>query len=136
MAANQPDCVLGLEAAVWWSRDAQPQMPAWSADKPVRLGDKTVPAKDPAGTASAWDGREVPTAHHMRLRVVPGRPVSVVTCAFRAWPASYLTAPGQRALLRLWDPASGHVRQVVQAGITAHNRQATHEGGCRLSVCR
>jgi hypothetical protein len=53
MAANLPDMVLGFEDEVWWSREAQLQRDAWSDDKPVRLMDKTVPAKDPEGKAMA-----------------------------------------------------------------------------------
>ena len=56
MAANHPDLVLGFEDEVWWSREAQPQMHAWSDDKPVRLVEKTVPAKDPEGKAVACYG--------------------------------------------------------------------------------
>ena len=94
MAANHPDLVLGFEDDVWWSREAQPQMHAWSDDKPVRLVEKTVPAKDPEGKAVAGYGLYVPTANHMLWRFVQGRPVSVVTCAFLAWLASYLSPRG------------------------------------------
>jgi hypothetical protein len=98
--------------------------------------EKTVPAKDQEGKAVACDGLYVPTAHHRLLRFVRGRPVSVVTCAFLAWLASYFTAQGKRALVLIWDHASWHVSQTVQAWITAHNRHAKHEGGCRMIVCR
>ena len=43
MAAKHPDLVLGCEADVWWSREAQPPRQAWSDDTPVRLGEKPVP---------------------------------------------------------------------------------------------
>ena len=132
MAANQPDLVLGFEDEVWWSREAQPPMHAWSDDKPVRLVEKTVPAKDPEGKAVACYGLYVPTAHHMLLRFVRGRPVSVVTCAFLAWLATYFTAQGKRALVLIWDNASWHVSQAVQEWITAHNRHAKQAGGCRV----
>jgi hypothetical protein len=56
MAVKHPDLVLGFEDEVWWSRAAQPALHAWSDDKPVRLVEKTVPAKDPGGTAVACDG--------------------------------------------------------------------------------
>ena len=36
----------------------------------------------------------------------------------------------------IWDNASWHVSQAVQAWITTHNRHAKQEGGCRLIVCR
>jgi transposase len=136
MAANHPDIVLGFEDEVWWSREAQPQMHAWSDDKPVRLVAKTVPAKDPEGKAVACYGLYVPTANQMLLRFVRGRPVSAVTCAFLAWLAMYFTAQGKRALLLIWDNASWHVSQAVQEWITAHNRHAKQEGGCRVIVCR
>jgi hypothetical protein len=65
MATQHPNRALGFEDEVWWSREAQPQMHAWSDDKPVRLVEKAVPAKDPEGKAVACDGLYVPTAHHM-----------------------------------------------------------------------
>jgi hypothetical protein len=57
MAATQSDLVLGCADDVWWSREAQPHMHAWSDDKPVRVVENTVPAKDPEGKAVACDGR-------------------------------------------------------------------------------
>jgi hypothetical protein len=92
MAAHHPDLVLGCEDDVWWSREAPPHMHAWNDDTPVRLVEKTVPAKDPEGKAVACDGLSVPTAHHRLWRSVRGRPVSVVTWAFLAWLATYVTA--------------------------------------------
>ena len=136
MAAKHPDLVLGFEDDVWWSRAAQPHMPTWSDDTPLRLVEQTVPAKAPEGKAVACYGLYVPTAPHRLWRCVRGRPVSVVTCALLAWLATYVTAQGKRALVRIWDNASGHVSEAVQEWITAHNRHATQEGGCRLIGCR
>ena len=56
MAVKHPDLVLGFEDDVWGSRAAQPALHAWSDDKPVRLVEKTVPAKDPGGKAVACYG--------------------------------------------------------------------------------
>jgi hypothetical protein len=128
--------VLGFEAEGWWSRAAQPALQAWRDDKPVRLGEQTVPAKALAGNAVACDGLSVPTAHHMLWRLVRGRPVSVGTGALLAWLATYVTAQGQRALGRIGDKASWHVSQAVQEWSTTHNRHAKQEGGGRLMVCR
>jgi len=136
MAANHQDMALGFEDDVWWSREAQPHMHAWSDGKPVRLVEKTVPAKDPEGQAMACYGLYVPTAHHRLWRFVQGRPVSAVTCAFLAWLATYFTAQGTRALWLIWDKASWHVSQTVREWINAHNRQAKQEGSCRFIVCR
>ena len=136
MAATPPVRGLGCEADVWGSRAAQPHLHAWSDDKPLRLGAKAGPAKAPEGQAVAWDGFDRPPVHPMLWRVVRGRPVSVVTCAFRAWLVTALTAQGQRARVLIWDTASWHVRQAVQEWINAHNRTAKHAGGCRLMVCR
>jgi hypothetical protein len=136
MAANRPDIALGFEDEVWWSREAQPQLHAWSDDEPVRLVEQTVPAKDPEGKAIACYGLYVPTTNHMLLRFVQGRPVSVVTCAFLAWLATYFAAQGKRALVLVWDNASWHVSHAVQEWIKVHNRQAKQEGGCRVIVCR
>jgi DDE superfamily endonuclease len=113
MVTKRPDLALGFEDEVWWSRTAQPQMHAWSDDKPVRLVEKAVPAKDPEGKAMACYGLYVPTANQMLLRFVRGRPVSLI-----------------------WDNASWHVSQTVQEWIKAYNRQAKLKGGCRVIVCR
>jgi hypothetical protein len=136
MAAKHPDLVLGFADEVWWSREAQPALHAWSDDKPVRLVEKTVPAKDPGGKVVACYGLYVPRAHHMLLRFVQGRPVSGVTCTFLAWLAPYFTAQGKRALVLIWDNASWHVSQTVREWITVYNRQAKRDGGCRIMVCR
>jgi hypothetical protein len=136
MAVNHPDIALGFEDEVWWSRAAQPQRPACSTATPVRLVEKAVPAKDPEGKAVACYGLYVPTAHHMLLRFVQGRPISAVTWAFLAWLAAYFAAQGKRALLLSWDNASWHASQAVQEWIKAHNRTAKDEGGCRVVVCR
>ena len=121
---------------MWWSRAAQPQIHAWSDDEPVRLGEQTVPTKDPEGKAIACYGLYVPMAHHLLLRFVLGRPVSGVPCAFLAWLAAYVAAQGKRALLLIWGNASWHISQAVQGWLRAHNRQAKRAGGCRLIVCR
>ena len=136
MVTNHPDLALGFEDEVWWSRETQPQMHAWSDDEPLRLVEKTVPATDPESKAVACYGLYVPIAHHMLLRFVVGRPVSAVTCAFLTWLALYFAAQGKRALVLIWDNASWHVSQAVRAWVKAHNRQAKHEGGCRLILCR
>jgi hypothetical protein len=135
-AANHPDLALGFADEGWGSREAQPQRRAWSGDKPVRLVEKTVPAQAPEGKAVACYGRYGPPANQMLWRCVRGRPVSVVTCAFLAWLAVYFTAQGKRALVLMWDHASWHVSHAVQEWIKAHHRQAKHEGGCRVLVCR
>jgi hypothetical protein len=65
-----------------------------------------------------------------------GRPGSGVTGAVLAWLASSVTDQGTRALWRIWDQASWHVRQTVQPWLTAHNRHAKHAGSGRMIVCR
>ena len=72
----------------------------------------------------------------MLLRFVQGRPLSVITCAFLAWLATYFAAQGKRALILIRDNASWHVSAAVQEWIKAPNRHAKHAGGCRLIVCR
>jgi DDE superfamily endonuclease len=136
MAAHNPNLVLGFEDEVWWSREAQPQMHAWSDDVSVRLVEQTVPRKAPEGKAVACYGLYVPAGNQVLVRLVHGRPVSVVTCAFLAWLTTYFAAQGTRALVLIWDNASWHSSQAVQEWLKAPNRSAKHEGGCRLIVCR
>jgi hypothetical protein len=136
MATNTPDIALGFEDEVWWSREAQPQVHAWSDDAPGRLVEQTVPRKDPQGKAMACYGLYLPAANQMLLRFVQGRPVSPVTCAFLAWLALSFAAQGKRALFLIWDNASWHISQAVQAWLKAHNWHAKRTGGCRVIVCR
>jgi DDE superfamily endonuclease len=72
----------------------------------------------------------------MLLRFVQGRPVSQVTEDFLAGVCARLAAEGKRALLLVWDNASWHISQRVQAWIQAHNRQAKATGGVRIVACR
>jgi hypothetical protein len=136
LAAHPPAMALGFDAEGGCSREAQPQRPAWSEAKPVRLVGKPGAAHDPEGKAVACAGRAGPTANQRVWRVVRGRPVSVVTCAVLAWLAVHLRAPGTRALFLLRDKAAWPMSQAVPAWINAHHRQATQEGGCRVSVWR
>lgn len=53
LAENNPDIALGFEDEVWWSREAQPQMHAWSEGDPLRLLEKHVAPKDPDAKAIA-----------------------------------------------------------------------------------
>jgi hypothetical protein len=136
MVAHHPDLALGCEDDGWGSREAQPQRHAGSHDTPLRLGAKTVPAKDPEGNAVACYGRSRPTANQMWWRCVKGRPGSAVTGAFLAWLAVDCAAQGKRALVRIGDHAAWHVSQAVQEWIKAHHRNAKHAGGCRFIVGR
>ena len=37
---------LGFQAAVWWSRLAQPSLYAWTEEQPLRLVEKEAPTAD------------------------------------------------------------------------------------------
>jgi hypothetical protein len=136
LAENNPNIALGFEDEVWWSREKQPQLHAWSDDEPLRLVEQKVAADDPHGKAIACYGFYLPAVNQMFLRFVQGRPVSGVTCAFLAWLVAYFAAQGKRALFLIWDNASWHISQAAQDWIKAHNRKVKREGGCRLIVCR
>jgi hypothetical protein len=136
LAENNPDIVLGFEDEVWWSRQAQPQMHAWSDGDPLRLQEKHVPAKDPDAKAIACYGLYLPALNQMLLRFVLGRPVGAITSLFLAWLASHFAAQDKRALFLIWDNASWHISREVRQWIHAHNRKVKQEGGCRLIICR
>lgn len=126
----------GFEDEVWWSREAQPQMRAWSEDVPLRQVEHAVPAKDQESKALTCYGLYTPAGNQMLLRFVQGRPISPVTCAFLAWLVAFFATQGKRALFLIWDNASWHISRTVCAWIKAHNRKAKQEGGCRLIICR
>jgi hypothetical protein len=112
----------------WRSCEAEPERHACSDGELVRPVEKPVSANGPEGTY-------VPPANQMLLRIVRGCRVSVVTCASVTWLALYFAA--RRKLARAdWDQPSWRVSQAVQEYITAHNRQAKQQGGCRFTVRR
>lgn len=136
MAENNPDIALGFEDEVWWSRQTQPQMHAWSDADPLRLLEKHLPPKDKEAKAIACYGLYVPARNQMLLRFVLGRPVGAITCLFLAWLAAHFAAQHKRALFLIWDNASWHISREVRKWIHAHNRKVKQAGGCRLIICR
>ena len=137
MAQRRPDWALGFADEVWFSRLAQPTLPAWTASEALRLGLHPADRTDPDPKALACYGLWLPAREQMLLRFVDGRPVSPVTCAFLAWAAEQLAADGARVLALIWDNASWHISQEVRAWLGQHNRQVKTTGrGCRLLVCR
>jgi DDE superfamily endonuclease len=135
LAEHHPEIVLGFEDEVWWSREAQPSLHAWSDGAPLRLNEKQVPARDAEAKALACYGLYLPASNQMLLRFVVGRPLGIITCLFLAWLATYFAAQGKRALFLIWDNASWHISQEVRTWIKAHNRQVKRKGGCRLLIC-
>ena len=72
----------------------------------------------------------------MLLRLVSGRPISKATCAFLSWACQRLWEAGKRVLVLIWDNASWHVSQTVQAWVKEHNRGVKSAGaGLRLLLC-
>jgi hypothetical protein len=128
--------VLGYEDEVWFSRLAQPNLHAWTDDKPLRLIQKEADKTDPDPVAIACYGLLRTDTGQMLLRFVAGRPVSGVTTQFLAWLLSRLAEEGKSALLMIWDNASWHISKEVRTWIKAHNQKVKGEGGCRLLVCR
>jgi transposase len=138
LLARQPDWQLGFQDEVWWSRLAQPNMSAWSADKPLRLIEKEGDQADKERKAICCYGvflTQDELAGQMLLRFVDGRPVSQVTCDYLMWVAEKMAALGKKALVLIWDNASWHKSQIVKNWLKAHNRTVKREGGCRLLVC-
>src|SRR5512143_433084 len=102
-AESQPAMALGFQDEVWWSRQQQPSMHAWTDADPLRLVAQSVPAPDPTGKAIAGYGCYLPAGNDRRLRFVAGRPVSTVTCVFLGWLLAHLANQGNRALVMIWD---------------------------------
>jgi hypothetical protein len=126
---------LGFQDEVWWSRLAQPNLHAWTADKPLRLIQNEPDRHDPELKAVACYGLLRADTQDMLLRFVDGRPVSAVTTQFLAWLTARLAAEGKTALLMVWDNASWHVSAAVRTWLKVHNRRVKREGGCRVVVC-
>ena len=137
-AAAHPDCVLGFEDEVWWSRVARPSLHSWAdGDRPLRLVEQAVAKDDPDPRALACYGLLLPATGELWLRFVDGRPLSGITTQFLAWCCDRLAARGKRALLLVWDNASWHISREVRAWVREHNRQVKASGqGVRLVVCQ
>lgn len=136
LADRHPDWVLGFQDECWWSRLAQPNLHAWTANEPLRL-QELAPARDDADPkALACYGLLRADTGGMLLRFVEGRPVSQVTEDYLAWVCARLAQEGKKALLLVWDNASWHISQRVRTWIKEHNRRVKREGGVRLLACR
>lgn len=144
MVMGHPEWALGFEDETWWSRFAQPQMHTWSEPKqPLKLVEKTADPADPDPKALACYGllvrsfpHDTPAQEQVWLRFAEGNPNSQLTIAFLQACCDKLQAAGKEALLLIWDNASWHISQAVQAWLRAHNQQVKRTGqGVRLVVC-
>ena len=138
MLAKHPDWQLAFQDEVWWSRLAQPDMHAWTDDKPLRLVEKESDKADQERKAICCYGVLLPQGDQpdkMLLRFVDGRPISQVTCDFLLWLAEKMVAQGKTAVVLVWDNATWHASKMVRAWLKAHNRAVKEKGGCRLIVC-
>ncbi len=135
-AARTPGWVVGFQDECWWTRLAQPNLSAWTAGDPVRLG---ANPRDPAGggpEAAACYGVLRADTGAMMLRFCDGRPVSATTEEFLGWVCGELAREGKRVFVLVWDNAAWHVSKRVRAWIERHNRRARRAGGgCRIRVC-
>ena len=134
-AAARADWVVGFQDECWWTRLAQPDLFAWAAGDPLRLG---ANARDPKG------GREAVACYGvlrhdtggMMLRFCEGRPVSATTEDFLGWVCEQLAAEGKKVLVLVWDNAAWHVSKRVRQWIDRHNRRVRRaKSGCRIRVC-
>jgi transposase len=135
LSKSHPEGVLGFQDEVWFSRLCQPNLHAWTDDKPLRLVTQEAAKADPDPKALACYGLVRADTGQMLLRFVNGRPVSRVTTQFLAWLLARLAGEGKQALLMVSDNARWHTSKEVRAFIKAHNRKVKREGGCRLLVC-
>ena len=136
LAQSHPDWVLGFQDECWWSRLAQPDLHAWTADELLHLLELTAPRDDPDRKALCCYGLFRADTEQMLLRFVDGRPVSQVTIDYLAWVCAELARDGKKALLLVWDNASWHISQQVRTWMRTHNRRVKREGGVRIVACR
>src|SRR5262249_5324916 len=130
---RHPAWALGFGDETWWSRFACPAVHAWAeGDEPLRLIEQTRPTDDPDPKALACYGllvrRATDDPDRVWLRLVDGRPVSVLTTAFLGWCCHKLEEAGVPVLLLVWDNASWHISRAVRAWLRDHNRRAKREG--------
>lgn len=111
IANNHADWVLGYLDEVWWSRLAQPNLNAWTPDKPLRLVEKERKKDDPEPKALSCYGLLRTDVDEILLRFVDGRPVSAVTIEYLEWVCQRLAAARKKVLALVWDNASWHVSQ-------------------------
>jgi transposase len=127
--------VVGFQDETWWTRLAQPDLFAWAAGDPLRLG---ANARDPKGggpEAVACYGVLRHDTGGMLLRFCDGRPVSATTEDFLGWVCRELAGEGKTVFVLVWDNAAWHVSQRVRRWIDRHNRRVRRKGGCRIRVC-
>jgi len=136
LAQTHPHWVLGFLDETWWSRLALPDLHAWTAERPLRLVERSVERTDPDPKALCCYGLFRDDNGEMLLRFVHGRPVSQVTEDFLSWVCQRLAAEGKTALLLIWDNASWHISQRVRQWIQQHNRRVKQQGGVRILACR
>lgn len=126
---------MGYVDEVWWSRLAQPNMHAWSFDKPLRLIEQQVEKENKEPKALACYGVWFAEEKNMFLRFAEGRPVSNVTCSFLDWVCKQLEEKGKQVWALVWDNASWHISQQVQEWIDQHNEKVKQNGGVRIITC-
>jgi DDE superfamily endonuclease len=127
---------LGFQDEVWGSRLAQPNLPAWTEAKPLRLIQNEPDRHDPEPKAVACYGLLRTDTQGLLLRCVDGRPIRAMTTQVLAWLTARLAAEGKTALLLVWDNAAWPVSQAVHGWLKAHHRRVKQAGGCRIVVCR
>jgi hypothetical protein len=156
LAAQHPDWALGFADAVWWSRQAQPQLPTWTAaHRPRRLveqrGASSDPDPDPDPDPKAlacygvWlrpqDLVAFPASPAapatVWLRLVERRPVSASTIQFLDWCCTPLERQHVPVCVLSWDNASWHSSKAVRSWIREHNQAVKQPRlGVRLLVCQ
>jgi transposase len=134
-AERHPDRVLGFADETWWTRLAQPDLFAWAAADPLRLGQNPRDPKGRGPEALACYGVLRHDTGGMMLRFAEGRPVSATTEDFLGWVCGRLAAEGKKVFVLVWDNAGWHVSKRVRQWIARHNRRVRREGGCRIRVC-
>jgi transposase len=132
---THPDWVVGFQDETWWTRLAQPDLFAWAAGGPLRLGANARGPKGSGPEAVACYGVLRHDTGGMMLRFCQGRPVSATTEEYLGWVCRELAGEGKRVFVLVWDNAAWHVSKRVRLWIDRHNRRVRREGGCRIRVC-
>ncbi len=140
LAQSQPKWAVGFQDEVWWSREVQPHLHAWTADpERLHLVEQEVPDHDPDPKALSCYGVSVRVpaqAEATWVRFVEGRPVSAITVQFLEWGCQRLQQHGMQVWVLIWDNASWHRSKLVRDWMRVHNRRVKQTGmGVRILTC-
>ena len=124
------------EDECWFSRLAQPQLHSWTADKPLRLVERTRAKEDPEPKALSCFGAVRVDNEQVYLYFHEGQPNSGQAKIMLQWLLQEARQAQKRVVVVIWDQASWHKSQEIRQWVQEYNRQAKQQDDVRLLVWR